>query len=93
MTKALVCNHESVPILKFLCTFDVGVECAAAKAIDRCEDVIGRFGPVERRGLCVSDFDLGCDRGLQFSDGSMRATLDLLFRQEREEALDLIDPG
>ena len=69
MTKALVCNHESVPILKFLCTFDVGVECAAAKAIDRCEDVIGRFGPVERRGRCVSDFDIGGDRGLQFSDG------------------------
>ena len=32
-------------------------------------------------------------RGFQLGDGSMRAALDLLFGQEREEAFDLIDPG
>jgi hypothetical protein len=32
-------------------------------------------------------------RGFQFGYGSMRAALDLLRGQEREEALDPIDPG
>ena len=51
------------------------------------------FGPSERLGRGISDFDIGGDRGFQFGDGSMRAPLDLLFGQECEEALDLIDPG
>src|ERR1700684_3842768 len=86
-------GHASVPILKFLCTFCVGAECAAAEALDGCEDVIGRFGPAERLRRGISDFDISGDCGLQLGDGSMRAALDLLFGQEREEALDLIDPG
>ena len=83
----------SVPIPKFLCTFCVCVECAVAEAFDGCEDVIGGFCPAERLGRGISDFDISGDRGFQVGYGSMRAALDLLFGQEREEALDLIDPG
>jgi len=71
----------------------MGVECAAAEALDGCQDVIGGFCPAERLGRGISDFDIGRDRDLQLGDGSMRAAFDLLFGQEREEALDLIDPG
>jgi hypothetical protein len=75
--------RASVPILKFLCTFCLGVECAATEALDGCQDVIGGFCPAERLGRGISDFDIGGDRGLEFE----------LFGQEREKALDLIDPG
>ena len=71
----------------------MGVESAAAEALDGCEDVIGGFGPAERLGRGTSDIDVGGERGFQLGDGSMRAALDLLFGQEREEALDLVDPG
>jgi hypothetical protein len=71
----------------------VCVECAAAEAFDGCEDVTGGFCPAERLGRGISDFDISGDRGFQVGYGSMRAALDLLFGQEREEALDLIDPG
>ena len=70
----------------------MGVERATAEALDGCQDVIGGFGPAERLGLGISNFDVGGDRGLEFCDGPMRAALDLLFGQEREIALDLIDP-
>src|SRR5947207_13229765 len=83
----------SVPILKFLCTCCVGVERAAAEALDGCQDVIGGFGPAERLGRSISAFDIGGDRALQFSDGSMRTALDALLGQEREETLDLIHRG
>src|SRR5580698_2782510 len=83
----------SVPILKFLCTFYLSVECAATETTDGCQDIIGRFGPAERLGRGISDFDICGYRGLEFGDGAMRPALDLLVGQEREEALDLIDPG
>jgi hypothetical protein len=51
------------------------------------------FCPTERLGRGISDFDISGDRGFQFGYGSMCAALDLLLGQEREEALDLIDPG
>ena len=69
------------------------VECAAAEAFDGCEDVTGGFCPAERLGRGISDFDISGDRGFHFGYGSMRAALDLLLGQEREEALDLIDSG
>jgi hypothetical protein len=71
----------------------VGVECAVAEALDGCQDIIGGFGPAERLGRGISDVDIGGDRVFQFGDGSMRSAPDLLFGQECEEALDLIDPG
>jgi hypothetical protein len=57
----------------------LSVECAATEALDGCQDVIGGFGPAERLGRGISDFDIGGDRGLKFGDGSMHPTLDLLF--------------
>src|SRR6266576_7049117 len=84
-------QFASVPILKFLCTFCLSVECAVTEALDGCQDVIGGFGPAERLGRSISAFDIGGDRALQFGDGSMRTALVLLFGQEREETLDLID--
>jgi hypothetical protein len=52
-----------------------------------------RVGPAERLGRSISDFDIGGDGGLELGDRPMRTAFDLLFVQEREEALDLIDPG
>ena len=69
------------------------VEGAAAEAVDGGEDVVGGLGPAERLGIGVSGVDVGVDGGFQGLGGSMGAALDLLFGQEREEALDLIDPG
>jgi hypothetical protein len=50
-------HGPSVPILKLLCTFCLSVECAATEALDGCQDVIGGFGPAERLGRGISDFD------------------------------------
>src|SRR5580692_9923906 len=74
---------SSVPIPKFLCTFYVCVECAAAEAFDGCEDVIGGFCPAERLGRGISDFDISGNRGFQFGYGSMRAALAARTRARR----------
>src|ERR1700719_80239 len=73
----------SVPIPKFLCTFCVCVECAAAEAFDGCEDVIGGFCPAERLGRGISDFDIGGDRGFQFGYRSLGAGPDSLLGAKR----------
>src|SRR5918993_6103105 len=83
----------SVLILKFLCSYFVNVDCSAAEAVDRCEDIVGRFGPSERFWICVTGLDIGVDRGFQLGSRSMHTPFDLLFRQEREKTFDLIDPG
>jgi hypothetical protein len=75
-------------ILKFLCTFCLSVECAATEALDGCQD--RGFGPAERLGRGISDFDIGGDRGVEFDDGSMRPALDLPFGQERREEADAV---
>jgi hypothetical protein len=54
-------------------------ECAATEPLDGCEDVIGGFGPAERLGRSITEFDVGGDRGFEFDDGAMRPALDLLF--------------
>ena len=82
-----------VLILKFLCSCFVIADCSAAEALDRCENVVGRFGPSERFWIGVTGLDIGVDRSFQLGSRSMHATFDLLFRQEREETFDLIDPG
>ncbi len=86
-------SSASVLILKFLCSCFVIADCSAAEALDRCEDVVGRFGPSKRFWIGIAGFDVGVNRGFQLGCRSMHATFDLLFRQEREETLDLIDPG
>ena len=52
--------RPSVPIPKFLCTFYVCVECAAAEAFDGCEDVIGGFCPAERQWLAEAGVPAIC---------------------------------
>jgi hypothetical protein len=68
------------------------LRCAAAKAFDARQDVIGRLGPSQRLWIFVLLTDECLDRRDQLFDRGVRASLDLLFGQRREEALDLIDP-
>lgn len=68
----------SVLILKFLCSGFVIADCSAAEALDRSEDVVGRFCPSERFWIGVTDLDTGVDRGFQLSRRSMHAPFDLL---------------
>ena len=88
MPKAVVSNHESVPILKFLCTLGLDGEGAATEASNRCEDFVGGLGPA----VLVAGVGLGADGCFQLLCGAMGAALDLLLGQQREEALDLVDP-
>jgi hypothetical protein len=66
---------------------------SAAETFDRCKDVVGRLCPSERLWIGVTDLDVSVDGSFQLGSRSMHATFDLLFRQKREEALDLIDPS
>jgi hypothetical protein len=43
-------EQSSVPIPKFLFNFCVDCESSAAEALDRSQDVVGGFGPLERSG-------------------------------------------
>ena len=67
-------------------------ECSLAKALDGSEDVVGRSGPAERSGVSVVGLDVAFDGGFEFGGRAVGAALDLPFGEEREEALDLIDP-
>ena len=69
------------------------VEGAAAEPSDRCEDVVGSLGPAEGLGIGVAGIDIGADGRLQLFGRPVSAAFDLLFGQQREEALDLVDPG
>jgi hypothetical protein len=69
------------------------VESSSAEASDGGEDIVCVLGPSERFGISVSCVDVCMDCRLQSLGGAMGSTLDLLFCKEREEALDLIDPG
>ena len=84
---AIELADASVPILKFLCTFCLSVECAVTEALDGCQDVIGGFGPAERLGRGISGFDIGGDRGLEFDDGSMRPALTRASNSKRSFSL------
>src|SRR6516162_11336138 len=85
-------TRSSVPIPKFLFNFCVDCESSAAEALDRSQDVVGGFGPLERSGVRIASVDEGVDGRLQLCDRLMRSSLDLLLGEEREEPLDLIDP-
>jgi hypothetical protein len=69
------------------------IESAAAKAFDACQDIIGGLDPSERLRIFVLPTDERLDRRDQLFDRRVSASLDLLFGQQREEALDLINPG
>ena len=63
-----------------------------AEAFDRSEDVAGRFGPSERSGIAVVSLDIALDGGFEFGGRPVSAAFDLLLGEEREEALDLVEP-
>ena len=83
----------SVLIQKFLSTLSLDGEGTAAKPFDGREDVVGGLGPAEGLGVGVAGVDIGGDGRLQLLDGAVSTALDLLFGEEREEPLDLVDPG
>jgi hypothetical protein len=64
----------------------------AAEALDGSEDVIGGFAPPERLGIGVVSVDERSDVGPKGSDTAIDAAPDLFICEEREEALDLIEP-
>ena len=82
----------SVPIPKFLFNFGMNVEGSLAESFDGSQDVVGGFGPAEWLGIGVAGSDIAVDGGFELSRRAMGAALDLLFGQQREEALDLVDP-
>src|SRR5262245_5734336 len=93
-----ICTAEaswgaSVLIQKFLASLDVHVEGAAAEALDGGEDVVGGLDPAEGTRIGVAGVDEGLNGHHKFADRSVGAALDLFFRQERKETLDLVDPG
>jgi hypothetical protein len=65
---------------------------APAEALDGSEDVIGGLGPSERLRIGIVSFDERGDVGPQGGNAAIDATSDLLVGEEREEALDLIEP-
>ena len=65
----------------------------SAEAFDGSEDVIGGLGPFEGLGVGVVMTDEVHDVGAQSLDAAIDAAPDLLVGDEREEALDLIEPG
>ena len=82
----------SVLILKFLCSCFMIADCSAAEAFDRSEDVVGRFYPSERFWIGVVSIDERSDVSPESGDAAIDATPDLLIGEEREEALDLVEP-
>ena len=64
-----------------------------AEALDTGEDVVGGLGPAEGLGIGIVVIDEVTDGVLKGRDATVDATPDLTFGEEREEALDLVQPG
>ena len=63
-----------------------------AEALDAGKDVIGGFGPAERLWVIVVLVDERGDRAVERGDAAVGAAAELPLGEQREEALDLIDP-
>ena len=66
--------------------------CPSAKPLDGSEDVVSALGPRERLGCVIVVADELGDDGFQSCNTAVDAPLDLARGQEREEALDLVEP-
>ena len=64
-----------------------------AAALDGGEDVVGGLGPAEGLGIGVVRIDEGTDIMLELLGGPVDAAPELLFGEQGEEALDLIEPS
>jgi Enoyl-CoA hydratase/isomerase len=62
-------------------------------ALDGSEDIVGGFGPLEWLGIGIVMTDEVHNVGAQSLDAAIDAAPDLFVGDEREEALDLIEPG
>src|SRR5882762_7503016 len=85
-------SGASVPNQKFLSTLGVDGDRAVTKPFDGGQDVVGGFGPAKGLGVGIAGVDVGGDGGLQRGGRAVGAALDLLVGEQREEALDLVDP-
>ena len=63
------------------------------EALDGGKDVVGGFVPAEGLRVCVDGVDVVLDGVLEFLGRAMNPAAELFVGQEREEALDLIEPG
>ena len=70
-----------------------GLEYCSTEAFDGSEDVVGGLDPFEGLGIGVVMTDEVHDVGAQSLDAAIDAAPDLFVGDEREEALDLIEPG
>lgn len=69
------------------------LEYCIGRSVDGSEDVVGGLGPFEWLGIGIvmtDEIHNVCAQGL---DAAIDAAPDLLIGEEREEALDLIEPG
>ena len=61
--------------------------------MDGGEDVVGGLGPSEGLGVGIVGVDVGVDGLFELGDGAEHAAADMPLGEQREEALDLVDPG
>jgi len=70
-----------------------GVQGAPTKSRDVIKDLVGRLRPPERLRVLIVEREVVEDGRLELGGAAMRPRSDLLLGQEREEALDEVDPG
>jgi hypothetical protein len=63
-----------------------------AKAFNRSQDLVGRFGPFEWPGILIVSIDEGTDVGFELPEGGVNTSSELLSGELSEPAFDLIDP-
>jgi len=71
----------------------LGLSIVPAEPFDGSKDVIGRLGPFEWLGIGVVMTDEVHNVGAQSLDAAIDAAPDLFVGDEREETLNLIEPG
>ena len=60
--------------------------------MDAGQDVVGGLGPAERFRIGIGGVDICLDGVFEFGDRAEHASFQGALGQQREEALDLIDP-
>ena len=76
----------------FILTFG-GIDCSQAEASDGGQDVFCGLGPSEGSRVCVDRIDIAPNGLLKLLGRAMDAAPELFLGQEREKALDLVEPG